>query len=115
MIAVLFFGRMADLAGQRHIDVAPGPRGESLFSLRDRLLADAIAAGQVNAGQPVVFVAAASSHRRAAFEAIDYAMDRLKSEAAFWKRETGPGLDRWIEPTARDAADLGRWTLHERS
>ncbi|MGZ3304763.1 MAG: molybdenum cofactor biosynthesis protein MoaE, partial [Asticcacaulis sp.] len=45
--------------------------------------------GQVEAGQPVVFVAAASPHRRAAFEAVDYMMDRLKSEAAFWKRESG--------------------------
>lgn len=66
--------------------------------------------GRVEAGQPVVFVAAASPHRRAAFEAVDYAMDRLKSEAAFWKREVGPGLDRWVEPTAGDARDLERWT-----
>ena len=66
--------------------------------------------GEVAAGEPVVFVAAASPHRRAAFQAVDYAMDRLKSEAAFWKREVGPGLDRWIEPTARDAEDLERWT-----
>lgn len=65
--------------------------------------------GRVEAGQPVVFVAAASPHRRAAFEAVDYAMDRLKSEAAFWKREVGPGLDRWVEPTNGDARDLERW------
>jgi len=65
--------------------------------------------GRVEAGQPVVFVAAASPHRRAAFEAVDYAMDRLKSEAAFWKREVGPAVDRWVEPTAGDAEDLGRW------
>jgi len=66
--------------------------------------------GRIEAGQPVVFVAAASPHRRAAFEAVDYAMDRLKSEAAFWKREVGPGLDQWVEPTKKDAADLARWT-----
>lgn len=67
--------------------------------------------GRVDAGQPVVFVAAASPHRRAALQAVDYAMDRLKSEAAFWKREVGPGIDRWIEPTAGDAADLHRWIV----
>ena len=67
--------------------------------------------GRIEAGQPVVFVAAASPHRRAAFEAVDYAMDRLKSEAAFWKREVGPGLDRWVEPNAGDALDLERWNL----
>lgn len=65
--------------------------------------------GRINAGEAVVFVAAASAHRRAAFEAVDYAMDRLKSEAAFWKREVGPGVDRWVEPTDRDGADLRRW------
>lgn len=65
--------------------------------------------GQVMAGAPVVFVAAASAHRRDAFEAVDYMMDRLKSEAALWKREVGPGLDHWVEPTAADGDDLRRW------
>jgi molybdopterin synthase catalytic subunit len=65
--------------------------------------------GQVQAGEDIVFVAAASAHRRAAFEAADYMMDRLKSEAAFWKREQGAGVERWIEPTAADQADRKRW------
>lgn len=65
--------------------------------------------GQVQAGEDIVFVAAASAHRRAAFEAADYMMDRLKSEAAFWKREQGPRSERWIEPTAADQADRKRW------
>jgi len=66
--------------------------------------------GEVRAGEPVVFVAAASAHRRAAFEAVDYMMDRLKSDAAFWKREVGPEADHWVEPTAGDADDLKRWS-----
>ena len=66
--------------------------------------------GEVRAGEPVVFVAAASAHRRAAFEAVDYMMDRLKSEAALWKREVGPQTDRWVEPTSKDADDLKRWS-----
>jgi len=65
--------------------------------------------GRILPGEPIVFVAAAAPHRRAAFEAADYMMDRLKSEAVFWKREEGPGGPRWIEPTADDAADLARW------
>ena len=47
MIAVLFFGRMADLAGQRRLDVAPAPGGDSLFALRDRVMGEAMAAGRV--------------------------------------------------------------------
>jgi len=49
MIVVLFFGRMADLAGQRRIDVVSPPGGESLFALRDRVLGPAIAEGRVAA------------------------------------------------------------------
>ena len=66
--------------------------------------------GKVMAGETIVFVAAASAHRRAAFEAADYAMDRLKSEAALWKREAGRDGEHWVEPRAADAKDLKRWT-----
>jgi len=66
--------------------------------------------GRVDAGQAIVFVAAASRHRRDALAAVDYAMDRLKSEAALWKREGGPGGERWVEPRAEDLNDLKRWT-----
>ena len=50
MIAVLFFGRMADVAGHRRIDIMPAPALDSLFGLRDRLLGEAIASGQVTEG-----------------------------------------------------------------
>jgi molybdopterin synthase catalytic subunit len=65
--------------------------------------------GEIGAGEPIVFAAAASAHRRAAFEAADYLMDRLKTEAVFWKREEGPAGASWIEPTEADYADRGRW------
>lgn len=65
--------------------------------------------GKVMAGETIVFVAAASVHRRAAFEAADYIMDRLKSEAALWKREAGSQGERWVEPRTADAEDLRRW------
>ncbi len=68
--------------------------------------------GRVEAEQAIVFVAAASRHRRDALSAVDYAMDRLKSEAALWKREGGPGGERWIEPRDQDINDLERWN-HE--
>ena len=47
--------------------------------------------GSVAAGQPIVFVAAAARRRRAAFDAVDYMMDRLKTDAPLWKREAGDG------------------------
>ena len=57
----------------------------------------------------IVFVAVASAHRRAAFECADYLMDRLKTDAVFWKREQGGFGERWIEPTSSDKKDRERW------
>lgn len=65
--------------------------------------------GTIPAGEPIVFAGAASLHRRAAFLAADYLMDRLKTEAVFWKREVGDKGSTWIEPTERDCADRERW------
>jgi len=70
-------------------------------------------AGRILPGEAIVYVATASAHRRAAFEAADYLMDRLKTEAVFWKREEGPDGHRWIEPTEGDRADLSRWTAKQ--
>ena len=66
--------------------------------------------GTVLPGETIVFVAAASLHRRAAFEAADYVMDRLKTDAVFWKREDSVDGSRWIEPTEADRADRARWS-----
>ncbi|WP_374282228.1 molybdenum cofactor biosynthesis protein MoaE [Novosphingobium sp.] len=60
-------------------------------------------------GDPIVLVAAAARHRRDAFAAADYAMDHLKSESWFWKREKAGGSWRWVEPRAEDYADKARW------
>lgn len=65
--------------------------------------------GVIDAGEPIVFAGASSAHRRAAFECADYLMDRLKTEAVFWKREVGAHGSEWIEPTDADYADSKRW------
>lgn len=87
-----------------------------------RVMADAVAArhqildycivhriGLVQPGETVVFVAAASHHRRGAFEAADQMMDYLKSRAPFWKKSHGAAGPRWIEPRAADYEDARRW------
>lgn len=65
--------------------------------------------GHMVPGDPIVCVAAASHHRRAAFEAADYMMDRLKTEAYFWKKEICASGSTWIEPRAEDYHDQERW------
>ena len=66
--------------------------------------------GEIAPGEAIVFVAAASRHRGEAFACADYLMDRLKTEAAFWKREDGPKASRWIEPTPADRERRARWS-----
>ena len=66
--------------------------------------------GMMKPGDPIVLVAAAARHRRDAFEAADFAMDHLKSDAWFWKREKRGGEWQWIDPRAEDHADLRRWS-----
>lgn len=65
--------------------------------------------GVMAPGEPIVLVAAAARHRRDAFAAVDYAMDHLKSDSWFWKRERAGSVWRWIEPRAEDHTDLERW------
>ena len=66
--------------------------------------------GEIAAGEAIVFVATASRHRGEAFACADYLMDRLKTEAAFWKREQGQGATRWIDPTEGDLQRRARWS-----
>ena len=78
------------------------------FSVIDVLVAHRW--GYLAVGEPIVFVAVAAEHRRAAFEAADFLMDQLKTRAPFWKKETGPDGQRWIEARSQDHADAARWT-----
>ncbi len=77
------------------------------FKLADHFILHRI--GRIGPGEPIVFVATAARHRRAAFEACDFLMDYLKSRAPFWKKEHGPDGARWVEPRAEDHADIARW------
>jgi molybdopterin synthase catalytic subunit len=65
--------------------------------------------GSLWVGNPIVFVAAGATHRRAAFDAVDFAMDRLNTSVPWWKRETRGDGEHWIEARAQDHADAGRW------
>lgn len=69
--------------------------------------------GDITVGEVIVFVAAASAHRRAAFEAADFLMDYLKTNAVFWKKEVRDTGEVWIEPRAEDYEDQARWTTQE--
>ena len=65
--------------------------------------------GTMRPGERIVFVAASADHRAAALEACAYLIDRLKTDAPFWKRETVAGEARWVEARASDDAAAARW------
>ena len=65
--------------------------------------------GVLAPGERIMMVATASPHRAAAFEAAAFLMDYLKSQAPFWKRETGAGGSAWVAAKDEDEAALSRW------
>ncbi|WGI21273.1 molybdenum cofactor biosynthesis protein MoaE [Amylibacter sp. IMCC11727] len=65
--------------------------------------------GPLKPGEQIMMVAAASPHRKAAFEAADFLMDFLKSRAPFWKKETGVKGAEWVDAKDTDEAALKRW------
>ena len=58
--------------------------------------------GPLTPNDRIVFVAAASPHRAEAFRACEFMIDALKVRAPFWKKETLPDGERWVE--AQDPA-----------
>lgn len=65
--------------------------------------------GGLAPGDPIVFVAACAAHRAAALDACAYLIDRLKTDAPFWKRERRGGQARWVEARASDDQAAARW------
>ena len=69
---------------------------------------------RVGALQPldrIVLVAVTSAHRGQAFEACEFLMDYLKTQAPFWKKEHGPHGARWVDARVADDAALTRWGI----
>lgn len=65
--------------------------------------------GAMAPGERIVFVGTCAPHRGAALEACAYLIDRLKTDAPFWKRETVNGASRWVEARDGDGEAAARW------
>lgn len=65
--------------------------------------------GAMKPGEPIVFVAACAAHRSAALEACSFLIDRLKTDAPFWKRETRGGAATWVGERASDRDAAEKW------
>ncbi len=65
--------------------------------------------GAMRPGDMVVFVGTTATHRAPALEACAYIIDRLKTDAPFWKKETRDSQSSWVEPRGTDDAAAARW------
>jgi molybdopterin synthase catalytic subunit len=67
--------------------------------------------GALLPGDQIVLVAVTSAHRHEAFQACEFLMDYLKTQAPFWKKETTPDGAHWVDARQADDAALARWGL----
>ena len=110
-------GEKGDVSGL-YLESYPGVTEQGILdaidkSLKKWSLLDALVIHRIGAmepGHPIVMVITAAEHRRAAFEACDFLMDYLKTDAMFWKKQTSANGDKWIEPRAEDYKDRERWS-----
>ena len=70
--------------------------------------------GELKPGERIVLVAAASSHRDAAFEACRFLIDWLKTQAPFWKLEDKGAKAEWVAARDSDAESAARWKSDKR-
>ncbi len=66
--------------------------------------------GPMQPTDPIVLVAVASAHRGDAFAACEFIMDFLKTRAPFWKKESTPEGERWVDARDSDDSAAARWT-----
>jgi len=59
----------------------------------------------------IMMVAVASAHRGQAFQACEFLMDYLKTQAPFWKKEQTPDGARWVDARSSDDAAIARWGI----
>lgn len=65
--------------------------------------------GPMEPGERIVLVATAAAHRGAALEACTFLIDRLKTDAPFWKREHRGARTNWVDARESDAEAADRW------
>jgi len=59
----------------------------------------------------IMMVAVTSAHRGSAFQACEFLMDYLKTQAPFWKKEQTPEGARWVDARSSDDAAIARWGI----
>ena len=122
---VTFLGTVRDRQGDRHgissleLEHYPGMTEASIEAMIDQAfqrfdIRSARVLHRVGLLQPldqIVLVLVASAHRGEAFQACEFLMDYLKTQAPFWKKETTPKGARWVDARVSDDQALQRWGI----
>ncbi len=121
---VTFVGTVRDLndgaqVAAMELEHYPGMTEASIDAIVEQALArwpivDAFVLHRVGPLLPqdqIVLVAVTSAHRGEAFAACEFIIDYLKTEAPFWKKESTPAGERWVDARVSDDAALDKWRI----
>ena len=119
---VTFLGTVRDLNEGEHVaemelEHYPGMTEKSLEAIVAQAKArwdifDALVIHRVGPLKPldqIVLVAVTSAHRGEAFDACEFIIDYLKTEAPFWKKEQTPSGARWVDARVTDDEAMQKW------
>ncbi len=109
-----------DAVSTLELEHYPGMTERSIEGMIDEAMArfDLFAArvihrvGMLQPLDQIVFVAVTSAHRGESFQACEFLMDYLKTQAPFWKKEQTPEGARWVDARVSDDAALARWGIN---
>ncbi len=119
---VTFLGTVRDLNEGEHVaemelEHYPGMTEKSLEQIVEQAKArwdifDALVIHRVGPLKPleqIVLVVVTSAHRGEAFDACEFIIDYLKTEAPFWKKEQTPSGARWVDARVTDDEAMQKW------
>ena len=66
--------------------------------------------GELQINDQIVLVITTSKHRKSAFEACEFLIDYLKTQAPFWKKEHTKSAEKWVEAKDSDKMKLHNWS-----
>jgi molybdopterin synthase catalytic subunit len=82
-------------------------QAKSRWNIYDALVVHRV--GELLPLDQIVLVVVTSAHRGDAFDACEFLMDYLKTQAPFWKKEDTEKGARWVDARASDDAAAARW------
>jgi molybdopterin synthase catalytic subunit len=112
-----------DAVSSMELEHYPGMTEQAIEAMIDQAMArfDIIAArvihrvGLLQPTEQIVWVGVSSAHRGQSFQACEFLMDYLKTQAPFWKKEQTPSGAHWVDARESDDAALARWGIQARN